>query len=174
MNFLRSTASTIAVVIIALLLAGTVHATEVSMADGSVTFSTPDNWLGIMETQGDPEVRVFQVPDPSPTGKSSLARVTVTVKPVTDIASFKQYMGEATAKAMALPGYKAAVVPAGPNSNVYTAQENGEQGSYTEHYWMKGSHAIQLRCVRPAQSQAGAAWRAAFDKGCEAIAARLK
>ncbi len=53
----------------ALVLASAAHATDVSMADGSVSFSTPDSWVGIMETQGDPEVRVFQVPDPSPTGK---------------------------------------------------------------------------------------------------------
>jgi hypothetical protein len=172
MSFLRST--TIAIVFASALLAGSAHATEVSMADGSVNFSAPDNWLGIMETQGDPEARVFQVPDPSPTGKNSLARVTVTVKLADDINGFNQYRSEATAKAMALPGYKAAAVPPEPNSNVYTAQENATDFSYTEHYWFKNGHAIQLRCVRPSQTQAGAAWKAAFDKGCDAIAARLK
>jgi hypothetical protein len=174
MNFPRRAVSFSAALATALLLAGTVHATDVSMADGSIKFSTPDSWLGIMQTQGDPEVRVFQVPDPSPTGKTSLARVTVTVKQVPDISGFHQYMGNATAKAMALPGYKAAAVPPGPNSLVYTAQENGEPGSYVERYWLKNDHAIQLRCVRPAKSQAGTTWQAAFDKGCEAIAARLK
>lgn len=48
-----------------------------------------------METQGDPEARVFQVPDPSPTGKVSLARVTVTVTRVADISAFHQFMAEA-------------------------------------------------------------------------------
>jgi hypothetical protein len=172
MSFLRST--TIAIVFASALLAGSVHASEVSMADGSVKFSTPDSWLGIMETQGDPEARVFQVPDPSPTGKVSLARVTVTVKQVPDISSFHQYMGDATAKAMALPGYKAAALPPGPNSNIYTARENTAEFSYTEHYWFKNGRAIQLRCVRPSQSQAGATWKAEFDKGCEAIAVQLK
>jgi hypothetical protein len=172
MNFLRST--TIAIVFASALLAGSVHAAEVSMADGSVRFSTPDSWLAIMETQGDPEARVFQVPDPSPTGKVSLARVTVTVKQVPDISSFHQYMGDATAKAMALPGYKAAELPPGPNSSIYTAREDNAQFSYTEHYWLKNGHAIQLRCVRPSQSQAGAAWKAQFDKGCDAVAAQLK
>jgi hypothetical protein len=174
MSFLRSTTMIALTLATALLLAGRVHATEVSMADGSVNFSTPDNWLGIMETQGDPEARVFQVPDPSPTGKTSLARVTVTVKQVPDISSFHQYMAEATAKALSLPGYKASELPPGPNSNVYTAQENGAEFSYTEHYWFKNGHAIQLRCMRPSQSLAGAAWKAQFDKGCEAIAASLK
>jgi hypothetical protein len=174
MSFLRIIVSSAAILAATLLLAGTLHATDVSMANGSVNFSTPGDWLDIMDTQGDPESRVFQVPDPSPTGKVSLARVTVTVKQVPDVSGFQQYMGNATAKAMALPSYKVAAVPPGPNSYVYTAQESGTQFSYSEHYWLKDGHAIQLRCVRPAQSQAGAAWKAAFDKGCEAIAARLK
>jgi len=157
----------------ALVLAGAAHATDVSMAGGSVTFSTPDQWMGIMETQGDPEVRVFQVPDPSPSGSSSLARVTVTVKQVGGAGDFQQYVAGAMSKAKALTGYQASGGGAADNF-VYTAQENGAQYSYSERYWLKDNHAIQLRCVRPAQSSAGAAWRAAFDKGCDAIAARLK
>jgi hypothetical protein len=173
MSFVRTASSIAATMVITLLLGGNVHAADVSMASGSINFTTPDNWLDIMQTD-DPEVRVFQVPDPSPTGKNSLARVTVTVKQIQDAGGFQQYMGEANAKAMALPGYKAAAVAPGPNSYVYTAQENGTQFSYSERYWLKDGHAIQLRCVRPEQTEAGAAWKAAFDKGCDGIAARLK
>jgi hypothetical protein len=172
MNFLRS--STLVIAFAATLLAAGAHAGDVSMADGSVTFSTPASWLAIMETQGDPEAHVYQVPDPSPTGKTSLARVTVTVKQVDDVNSFNQYRSEATAKAMALPGYQASPTPPGPNSNIYTAQENGTPFSYTEHYWFKNGHAIQLRCMRPSQTQAGASWKAEFDKGCADLAAQLK
>ncbi|WP_266156853.1 hypothetical protein [Dyella silvatica] len=167
MSFLRNT------VLTGLLLVGSLHATDVSMASGSVSFSTPDQWVGIMETQGDPEVRVFQVPDPSPTAATSLARVTVTVKQASDVKAFQQYMTSATEKAKGLAGYQAAASTA-PNSYSYTAQENGAQFSYSERYWFKDNHAIQLRCVRPAQSQAGPAWKTAFDQGCDAIAARLK
>jgi len=156
------------------LLLPAAYATNVSMAGGSVNFSTPDHWLGIMETQGDPEVRVFQVPDPSPTASSSLARVTVTVKQVADISGFQQYMSSATQKAKALKGYLPSASLGGPNSAAYTAQENGAPFVYSERYWLKDNHAIQLRCVRPAQSQAGAAWSSAFDKGCDAVAASLR
>lgn len=172
MSFLRRTA--LAIAFAGVLFAGGVHAADVSMADGDITFSTPDSWLSIMETQGDPEARVFQVPDPSPTGKNSLARVTVTVKQVRDISAFHQYMSEATAKAMALPGYQAAATPPEPNSNSYTAQENGTAFSYTEHYWFHNGHAVQLRCMRPSQTEAGTSWKADFDKGCAALAAQLK
>lgn len=176
MSFPRFTVPFTATLLLAvsLLGSGSAHATDVSMANGSVNFRTPATWLDIMETQGDPEVRVFQVPDPSPTGKTSLARVTVTVKPAKSISDFHQYMAEATAKALELPGYKEAQAAPLPNSNVYTARESGVQFSYTEHYWFKDGHAIQLRCVRPSQSLAGATWTQAFDHGCEAIAARLK
>lgn len=157
----------------ALLLSGIAHATDVSMAGGSVTFSTPDHWLGILETQGDPEVRVFQVPDPSPTGSSRLARVTVTVKQAGDLTAFEQYVSDATAKAKALSGYRAAATPDAPNSFTYAAQENGVPYRYSERYWFKNGHAIQLRCVRPAHSDAGAAWANAFDQGCDSVAASL-
>ncbi|MDQ6647902.1 MAG: hypothetical protein M3Y93_11855, partial [Pseudomonadota bacterium] len=117
---------------------------------------------------------VFQVPDPAPTGKNSLARVTVTVKRIPDINGFHQFMAEAEAKSMALPGYVVAKVPPSPNSNVYAAQENGADFSYVEHYWFKRGHAIQLRCIRPSKTLAGSGWNAAFDKGCESVAAQLK
>ncbi|OOG57293.1 hypothetical protein [Rhodanobacter sp. C03] len=174
MSFLRHTAILSMALTTTLLLAGRVHAADVSMADGSINFSTPDSWLDIMDTQGDPEVRVFQVPDPSPTGKTSLARITVTVSQAADVNGFNQFRSDATAKAMALTDYKVSAVPPQPNTNLYTARENGAQLNYVEHYWFKNGHAIQLRCVRPAQSQAGAGWKAEFDKGCDAIAARLK
>lgn len=157
-----------------MLLAASVHAADVSMAHGQVHFTTPNGWLDIMETEGDPEARVFQVPDPSPTAQSSLARVTVTVKQTADIPAFQQYVGEATAKAAALPGYTATAHGGANNTYTYTAQEAGAQFNYSERYWYKGNHSIQLRCVRPQQSQAGATWAAAFDKGCDAIAAQLK
>jgi hypothetical protein len=161
-----------------LLLAGTaVHAGDVSMAGGSISFSTPDKWLGIMETQGDPEVRVFQVPDPSPTANNSLARVTVTVKQVTDANDFQAYINSATDKAKGLTGYKSinsVTNSRGPSTYQYTAQENGVQFAYLERYWLKDNHAVQLRCVRPAQSQAGAGWQNDFDKGCEAVSVGLQ
>lgn len=174
MKRMTGTISSVAMVTFAALLTGMVHATDVSMAGGSVTFSTPDNWLDIMDTEGDPEARVFQVPDASATGKLNLARVTVTVKQVADVNAFQQFSGNAIAKALALPGYKAAPMPPQPNTSIYTAQENGTAFNYIEHYSMKNGNAVQLRCVRPAQTEAGAAWKASFDKGCEAIAARLK
>ena len=172
MNLLRKTA--LATLLASAMLASAVHAAEVSMAGGSITFDTPANWLPIMQTEGDTEAQVFQVPDPSPTGKNSLARVTVTVTQVPDISSFHQFMAQATAKALALPGYQQDKVPPAPNSNLYTAQENGTGFSYTEHYWFKHGYAIQLRCVRPTRTQAGSAWQADFDKGCDALAVQLK
>ncbi len=173
MSLLRTLSFTAALTA-ALLVTASVHAGAVSMANGNVKFTAPDTWLSIMETQGDPEARVFQVPDPSPTGKNSLARITVTVKLAPTVNAFQQYMGDATAKSMSLPGYQPVPGVPQPNRMVYTAKESGAAADYTEQYWMKNGYAIQLRCVRPAQSAAGAAWKAEFDKGCAAVAAQLK
>ena len=157
----------------ALLLAGTACATDISMAGGNVGFSTPDDWVTIIETQGEPEMRVFQVPDPSPTGHDQLAYVSVVVKQADDLAAFEQFVGGALRKARALKGYQASGNPQGPNSYAYTAQEGGAPYRYSERYWFKNNHAVQLRCARPASTQAGAAWVASFDKGCDAVAASL-
>ncbi|MEO7073530.1 MAG: hypothetical protein ABI300_11500 [Rhodanobacter sp.] len=172
MSRLRAILSTIALSA-ALAFIGA-HATQVSMAGGGVTFATPDAWLGIMETSGDPEARVFQVPDPSPTGKNSLARVTVTVKRVNGAADFRQYINDAATRAAALPAYKGEAPAADATQLAYTAEESGVPAVYTEQYWLKNGLAIQLRCVRPAQSQAGTTWKASFDKGCASIAAQLQ
>lgn len=75
---------------------------------------------------------------------------------------------------MALPGYAPAKVPPMPNSSMYSAKENGADFHYVEHYWPKAGYAIQLRCVRPSKTLAGASWNTAFDKGCESLAAQLK
>ncbi|MEO9078776.1 MAG: hypothetical protein ABI268_05640 [Rhodanobacter sp.] len=174
MNFRRHGSILALGVIGGVLLAGAVHAAEVSMADGSINFTTPANWVSIMQTQGESESQVFQVPDPSATGKTSLARVTVTVTHVPDINHFQQFMAEATAKALVLPSYKVAPEAPQPDSNIYTARENHVAFSYTERYWLKQGLAIQLRCMRPSQSLAGATWGADFDKGCASVAAQLK
>ncbi|MEW9570955.1 hypothetical protein ABQJ54_04275 [Rhodanobacter sp. Si-c] len=173
MALLRSTVIAVALAV-GLLATAPAPAADISMANGSVNFSTPDGWLDIMQTDGDPEVRVFQVPDPSPTGHTTLARITVTVKQEPDVNDFHDYMDQATAKAMALPGYQAVAKAPASGSFSYTAREAGVASSYRERYWYRDGLAIQLRCVRPSQSQAGAGWIAAFDRGCDAIAARLQ
>lgn len=161
----------------ALLLSASIavaHADDVSMASGNVHFTTPSNWVGIMQVDGDPEVRVFQVPDPSPSASSTLARVTVTVKQVADMQQFNDYVNSAISKAKNLKDYQPAARATGDqNSFVYTANESGTPYTYAERYWFRNGHAIQLRCARPSASQAGQGWAATFDKGCSAIAAML-
>ncbi len=174
MSLSHRLAAIAAAILLALAGIGPVLAAEVSMAGGAIRFHTPDHWQDIMQTEGDPEARVFQVPDPSPTGKNNLARVTVTVTQAPNVASFNEYRAAAEAKAKLLPGYRAPDSTRAPNEAAYSANENGTEFSYVEHYWFKPGHAIQLRCVRPAQSEAGSKWTASFDRDCSALAAQLK
>ncbi|MFK2892081.1 hypothetical protein ISS98_13160 [Dyella flagellata] len=150
------------------------NADDVTMASGNVHFSTPSNWVGIMQVDGDPEVRVFQVPDPSPSAGSTLARVSVTVKQEADAQAFGDYVNGAMAKAKNLKDYQPSARSSGDqNSFIYTASESGTPYTYIERYWFRNGHAIQLRCARPSASQAGQSWAASFDQGCKAIAANL-
>ncbi|WP_233841420.1 hypothetical protein [Dyella sp. 2HG41-7] len=150
------------------------HADDVTMASGSVHFSTPSNWVGIMQVDGDPEVRVFQVPDPSPSASSTLARVSVTVKQVANMEDFNQYVSNGVAKAKSLKNYQASTKSQDDqNSFVYTADETGASYTYVERYWFRDGRAIQLRCARPTTSQAGQTWAASFDKNCSQIASTL-
>ncbi|GAB2584662.1 hypothetical protein ISP15_08180 [Dyella jejuensis] len=164
------------VLIVALALANVTaaQADEVSMASGSVHFSTPASWVGIMQVDGDPEVRVFQVPDPSPSASDTLARVSVSVKQVANLQDFNDYVSGAVGKAKSLKDYQPGnSAPSDPNSFVYTARESGTLYTYVERYWFRNGHAIQLRCARPSASQAGLSWATSFDKGCLGIAATL-
>jgi hypothetical protein len=170
MNFRRYVA-TAALILASIAIA---HADDVTMASGNVHFSTPPNWVGIMQVDGDPEVRVFQVPDPSPSASSTLARVSVTVKQVANMDDFNSYVTGALDKARNLKDYQAGTRPSGDqNSFIYTASESGTSYTYVERYWFRNGHAIQLRCARPSASQAGQAWAATFDKGCTDVAATL-
>ncbi|QAU23626.1 hypothetical protein EO087_06220 [Dyella sp. M7H15-1] len=165
------------IMVIAVLLLGSIavaQADDVHMASGSVHFSTPSNWVGIMQVDGDPEVRVFQVPDPSPSARSTLARVSVTVKQMVNPQDFNSYVSGAVTKAKQLKNYQPGQRAAGDeNSFIYTASENGTAYTYVERYWFRDGHAIQLRCARPSTSQAGQAWTVTFDKGCSSIASTL-
>lgn len=164
-------------VVIALLALASIavaQADDVTMASGSVHFSTPSNWVGIMQVDGDPEVRVFQVPDPSPSASTTLSRVSVTVKQVANLEEFNEYVSNAVTKAKNLKDYQAGTKPSDDqNSFVYTASESGTSYTYVERYWFRSGHAIQLRCARPSASQAGQAWAVTFDKNCSQIATTL-
>ena len=171
MNFRRYMIVTAVLVVASIAVA---QADDVSMASGAVRFSTPSNWVGIMQVDGDPEVRVFQVPDPSPSASNTLARISVTVKQVANLQDFNDYVGGSVAKAKNLKDYQPGSNAASDqNSFVYTASESGTPYTYVERYWFRSGHAIQLRCARPSSSQAGQAWAASFDKGCSGLATNL-
>lgn len=144
------------------------HATDVSMAGGALQFPVPDNWVPIMQSQGETESQVFQVPGSSE-ADATLARVSITVQRVPNINGFQQFAGNMRSRASGLKGY-AAGKASSPTENVYKAKEGPVTLDYREHYFYSGGYAIQLRCVRPGGDPK---WTASFDKGCALVAARL-
>jgi hypothetical protein len=154
--------------ILATVLAGPAAATDVAMGDGAVHFTVPDNWSLIMQSSGDDESQVFQVPGSS-NADATLARVSVTMKKAVNLIAFQQFSGDMRNRATNLKEY-AAGKPKAPTENVYTAKEGTVKLDYYERYFFTNGYAVQLRCVRPTGD---AKFAATFDKGCAAVAASM-
>lgn len=143
-------------------------ATDVSMADGAIRFAVPDAWVPIMQSQGDTETQVFQVPGAS-AANATLARVSITLMKVPNLNGFQQFAGNMRSHATGLPEYAPGKANS-PTENVYTAKEGAVKLDYFERYFYSNGYAIQLRCIRPAGD---AKFSATFDKGCADVAARM-
>lgn len=156
------------------LIAPACMASQFTFATGGFKITVPDGWPRIMQSHGDPESMVFQVPDSSPSARNALARVVVTSQSVRDIASFEHFVAEHTNHAHTLPHFKADAQRSTSTSLYYTATDGHVKQTYVERYFFHEGYAILVRCVRPTHSQAGAAWTAAFDRGCASVAASIK
>ncbi|QWT20921.1 hypothetical protein KPL74_02660 [Bacillus sp. NP157] len=150
------------------LAAPAIGATDVAMGGGNVHFTVPDNWTLIMQSNGDGESQVFEVPGAS-NADATLARVTITMKPAANLVAFQQFSGELRNRATNLKEY-AAGKPKAPTENVYTAKEGTVKLDYYERYFFTSGYAVQLRCVRPA---ADAKFAATFDKACASVASSM-
>ncbi|MDQ7995935.1 MAG: hypothetical protein AAGC76_08780 [Luteibacter sp.] len=155
--------------LLGLLLASPVAgAADISMADGAIRFPVPDNWVPIMQSQGETETQIFQVPGAN-AANATLARVSVTLQKVPNLNGFQQFSGNMRSRASGLTEYAAGKANS-PTENVYKAKEGTVTLDYYERYFYSGGYAIQLRCIRPGGD---AKWSAAFDKGCADLAARM-
>jgi hypothetical protein len=143
-------------------------ATDVSLAGGAFHVTVPDNWVPIMQSEGETETQVFQVPGAA-AADATLARVSITLQQVPNLNGFQQFSGNMRSRASGLTEY-AAGKAASPTENVYTAKEGKVKLDYFERYFYSGGYAIQLRCVRPTGD---AKWNASFDKGCADVAAHM-
>lgn len=144
-------------------------ATDVSMMGGTIRFPVPDTWVPIMQSEGEKETQVFQVPGAS-AADATLARVSITAQKVPNLNGFQQFAGNLRSHATALTDYAPGKANS-PTENVYTAKEGAVKLDYFERYFYSDGYAIQLRCIRPAGGDA--AFRAAFDKGCAEVAAHM-
>ena len=138
------------------------------MAGGAIRFPVPDAWVPIMQSEGETESQVFQVPGAS-AADATLARVSVTVQQVPNLNGFQQFSGNMRSHATALSEYTPLKANS-PTENVYTAKEGAVKLAYFERYFYSNGYAIQLRCVRPASDTK---FGATFDQGCADVAARM-
>ncbi|WP_426287290.1 hypothetical protein [Luteibacter sp. E-22] len=157
-----------ALLIVSVLASPALCAADVSMAGGDIRFPVPDHWVPIMQSEGEKETQVFQVPGSS-AADATLARVSIAVQKVPNLNGFQQFAGNLRSHATALPEYAPGKADS-PTENVYTAKEGAVKLDYFERYFYSKGYAIQLRCIRPSGD---AKFSAAFDKGCAEVAAHM-
>jgi hypothetical protein len=163
--------------LLALLLAGlsaAAGAADYTLNDGAVAFSAPGDWPVIMQmSEGSPQVIAFQVKDPADTGTGEATRVTVTTRKLDDAQAFQAFVNQSLDKAKQTPGYESETGPDG-SSLRYSGLNQKTRYKYRESYFYKNGISVQLRCVHPVLKGTSPAWVAAFDQGCDQIAASLQ
>ena len=158
-----------------LALAGTAAAAaDFKLNDGAIAFSAPDDWPVIMQmTEGNPQVIAFQVKDPADSGTDDATRVSVTTRKLDDAQGFQSFVDAGLDKAKQTPGYESETGADSGNLR-YTGLNGKTRYRYRETYFFRNGVGVQLRCVHPLLKATSAAWTAAFDKGCDQIAASLQ
>ena len=153
--------------------AGAAHAADFKLNDGIIAFSAPSDWPVIMQmTEGSPQVVAFQVKDPADAGTGEASRVTVTTRKLADAQAFQDFVNAALEKAKQTPGYEHQ--QGGDGSSLrYFGMNVKTRYQYRESYFYRNGVGVQLRCMHPVLKGTTQAWLAAFDKGCDDIAASL-
>lgn len=153
--------------------AGAAHAADFTLNNGVVAFSAPSDWPVIMQmTEGNPQVVAFQVKDPADAGTGEASRVTVTTRKLDDAQAFQEFVNTSIEKAKQTPGYEH--TSGGDGSSLrYSGLNVKTRYEYRETYYYRNGIGVQLRCMHPVLKGTTSAWLAAFDKGCDEVAASL-
>lgn len=164
-------------ILLAALLSGVsaaAAAADYTLNDGAIAFSAPSEWPVIMQmSEGNPQVIAFQVKDPADSGTGEATRVTVTTRKFDDAQAFQTFVNQSLEKARQTPGYESET--SGDGSSLrYSGLNQKARYKYRESYFYKNGIAVQLRCVHPVLKGTSPAWIAAFDQGCDQIAASLQ
>ena len=149
------------------------NAADYTLNDGAIAFTAPSDWPVIMQmSEGNPQVVAFQVKDPADSGTGEATRVTVTTRKLEDAQAFQTFVNQQLDKARQTPGFESET--GGDGSSLrYSGLNQKARYKYRESYFYKNSIAVQLRCVHPVLKATTPAWIAAFDQGCDQIAASL-
>jgi hypothetical protein len=156
------------------LLAASAAAADFDLEGGAVHFAAPGDWPVIMQmTEGNPQVVAFQVKDPAAEGTEESSRVTVTARKLADGAAFQEMVNGALEKARQQTGYEQDQAGGDSSTLRYFATEGKARYHYREQFYFKHGAGVILRCARPVLDKTSPAWTAAFEKGCDGIAASL-
>lgn len=149
-------------------------AANYTLADGALRFSVPDAWSAIMEkTEGTPQFRVFQVPNPQ--APETLFRVSVTTRHMRAVTDFRAFVEQSQNAVRQGEGFSNLGAPvAGEHGLHYRFDEDGKVQAVHAGWFQHGLWAIELRCQRPRDARASAAWLQAWRAACADLARQLE
>lgn len=144
-----------------------------TLAEGAVGFTAPDAWLPLMEkTEGARQFRVFRVPNPA--APQTLVRASVLTQRLQAGGDFPAFVQQTLNEARSSTGFSEAEgeVP-GRNALHFQFVEDGQMQVVRLGVYRWGEVGVVLRCQRPRDMKADAAWLADYRRDCDTLARHL-
>lgn len=151
-------------------LAGAQARTRYDLNEGRVHFSVPPDWAAIMEkTEGNPQLVVFRVPDPSAEGSEDMASVTVKTQALRGQATYGALVQEEFELSKQQTGYERDGAATGENVHQYFVLRGGTRYRVHDRFRENGGVWVHVRCQRPLLAATTPAWTQSFDAACQQV-----
>lgn len=153
-------------------LAGAQARTSYDLNEGRVRFTVPPDWAAIMEkTEGNPQLVVFRVPDPTAEGSEDMASVTVKTQALRGTATFGGLVQEEFELSKQQTGYERDAAGAGENVHQYFVQRGPTRYLVHDRFRENRGVWVHIRCQRPLLAATPTTWNQQFDAACQRVVA---
>lgn len=164
--------------LVVLLAAGTASAqgnTDYALNDGKVRFRVPATWTAIMEkSDGNPQAIVFQVPDPATQGTEDAASITIKTRQLRAAGDFADAVQNELVLSKAQTGYESDASATDSGVHRYFVMRGKTRYAIRDKFVLIGTVTAQVRCQRPLLDATTKEWTAAYDSGCNSVAASVQ
>ena len=164
--------------LVMLLAAGIASAqqrSDYALNDNKIRFSVPATWTAIMEkSDGNPQAIVFQVADPAAQGTEDAATITVKTRQLRAPGDFAEAVQNELVLSKAQTGYESDATASDNGVHRYFVMRGKTRYAIRDKFVLIGTIAAQVRCQRPLLDATTKDWTAAYDSGCNGVAASVQ